>query len=643
MGEENPFRLLKMEQIDRESNFHFLFGYQMLQIFEGKAGSIWNRLQIIRSAPGGGKTSLLNLFTVDSLLGIYKYRNNEDFVNLFKTLDKLGVYRDDEPAILGVYLPCTQTFSRIEDLNAEQEVRDRLFFSLINIRALFGVLRAVCSLFQLDYPREVNLVGLDQKCYECFSRDKLLPHGNGKTLLEKGMEIERKIIEMIDSVNLSGIEDIPLLSNLPMWQIAPNCLNYNGGNIGARILFMLDDVHELTSHQRSLLLRELERNYPTARWVAERYEALGAASEIYTASTKEREYNVYKIEQWASDQRSKGLFRKGLGHIADRRVNSQKIITASTFEYLLSEELEKKHKERCNRAIDSISLRLRELICKEKRFIPWIEEVESIKVDDVYKRVSRLRALEILIQRKIRREQTLFPDYALTTLEMDKMDSASVQTAGRLFVSKEFKIPYYYGIKTLKQISSGNIEQFLSVCGDIFEELLALNTLRKSINISIGRQQSIIKRAAKIYLEQLPLKMASGVALRRLILNIGDFSRKRTFEITAPYAPGITGIAISDYDQYRLADEDFLGRYPKYRELSAVLRDAIANNVLEPRPGQQCKGQKWLVLYLNRLLCVHFNLPLEYGGWKDQDLGKMNLWLKTLAPEQKSLRWMEGS
>lgn len=633
-----------MEQLGQNSTFHFMFGYQMVQIFEGKTDSIWNRLQIIRSAPGGGKTSLLKFFTVDSMSDIYKYRENDNYKKLFETLNQLGVFQTSGLAILGVYLSCTESFSRIEDLNVDPATKDRLFFSLLNVRALFGVLKAVCVQKKLSYPEDLKLINLNSKCYENPSLAEFFPDGNGQALLEKGREIERRIIRTIDSVSVSGIEDIPCISNLLMWQIfGPGSMIYNGESIEAKALFMLDDIHDLAPSQRSLLLKELEKVYPTARWVAERYEALETADSIYTASIKGREYNLYRIEQWASDQKSKGNFQKGLEYIANRRVFAQKIIETMTFESLLDNQLSRKHLDCCQDAIKMLSSRVHALAEKEGRFDPWIQSIEEFVGDDVYERAAELRALEILIQRKRKREQTLFPDYALTTEEMEKMDSSAVQKAGKLFVAAEFGVPYYYDLSTLKQLSSGNVEQFLSISGDIFEELLALNTLRRrEANISVERQESIIKHAANEYLEQLPKKMISGTALKRLVLNVGQFARDRTFATTAPYAPGVTGIGISEFDQHNLSDRMFLDQNPQYCELANVLREAVANNVFEARSGQQCKGRQWLVLYLNRLLCVYFNLPLEYGGWKEQSIDGLNSWLKTSSPKQNSLKWTEG-
>ena len=643
MEMRNPFRLLKNEQVGIGSTFHFLFGYHMVQIFEEKVDVLWNRLQIIRSAPGGGKTSLLKIFTVESLMAIQKNSTNDTYKELFEMVNRLGVFKPEGLAVLGVYLRFTTSFSQIEDLKVDDTIKDRLFFSLLNVRVLFGVLKAVCVLNDLEYPKDLPLIHLSPQSYDNPSMKELFPDGNGQALLEKGRAIERKIIKIIDSINGGIIDDFFGMSSLLMWQVlAQGAVVCKGERLESRFLFMLDDVHDLAPRQRGILLKALESVYPTACWVAERYEALNMHGALITASTKGREYSLYEVEKWASDQ--KGSFQRGLGYIADRRVAASNAIEAVSFSPLLAEKLDKDGERRCRDAVEALSLRVQKLAESQRRFEPWIEEIKRSSPESSYEKAIRFRALEIVIRRKMKRDQTLFPDYALSTEELNKMDSLDAQKAAKLFVAQEFNISYYYGLATLKQLSSGNIEQFLSINGNIFEEMLATKTLRrKEPHLSTGRQESIIMNAAKDRFEQVSQRMASGIAIKRLIGNFGYFAQARTYELTAPYAPGVTGFAIRESDRQRLSNKAFLEKNPQYRELANALREATANNLFESRSNQLCKGKEWFVLYLNRLLCVHFKLPLDYGGWKEQSIETLNLWLKrTPAPpaKQESLKGM---
>jgi hypothetical protein len=80
-------------------------------------------------------------------------------------------------------------------------------------------------------------------------------------------------------------------------------------------------------------------------------------------------------------------------------------------------------------------------------------------------------------------------------------------------------------------------------------------------------------------------------------------------------------------DKESLQDKGFLQRNPEYSVLANVLTAAIANNLLEPLLDYKVKGSTWMVLNLNRLLCVSFDLPLHYGGFKEQHLRELFVWM----------------
>ena len=76
-----------------------------------------------------------------------------------------------------------------------------------------------------------------------------------------------------------------------------------------------------------------------------------------------------------------------------------------------------------------------------------------------------------------------------------------------------------------------------------------------------------------------------------------------------------------------------------FRKLRDVLTSLVAQNLLLPRLDHRNKGRAYIVFYLNRLLCVHFNLPLGYGGWREKSLNDLNHWVSrgSLASKAKRL------
>ncbi len=84
----NPFRLQTAESIDSDSDFLRLFGHGVLDLLPDDALS--GRPLFIRSAPGGGKTSLLKLFTPSVLQHLVAMKTNEATKDLFSKLKGLG-------------------------------------------------------------------------------------------------------------------------------------------------------------------------------------------------------------------------------------------------------------------------------------------------------------------------------------------------------------------------------------------------------------------------------------------------------------------------------------------------------------------------------------------------------------------------
>ena len=100
----NPFRLRAAEQIESDLSFLRLFGPGMLELLSMQ--QMWERPQILRSASGGGKTSLLKLFTPSVLLALHANRGHDDIKELYQRLSEFDIVNEDGSQALGVLIPC---------------------------------------------------------------------------------------------------------------------------------------------------------------------------------------------------------------------------------------------------------------------------------------------------------------------------------------------------------------------------------------------------------------------------------------------------------------------------------------------------------------------------------------------------------
>ena len=125
--------------------------------------------------------------------------------------------------------------------------------------------------------------------------------------------------------------------------------------------------------------------------------------------------------------------------------------------------------------------------------------------------------------------------------------------------------------------------------------------------------------------------LPSGHEVYALLSAAGKLANAESHRPTAPYAPGVTGFAISMKDRNELLGADDSVDLDAARTRRA-LHAAISHNLLTPHLDRRAKGGEWMVLYLNRLLCPVFNLPLGQGGFREQPLAELKFWLKTGQP-----------
>src|SRR6267143_3314415 len=132
----NPFRLRSSENIEIDSTFVRLFSPGVLDLLKGD-----ERLstRIIRSAAGGGRTSLLRLFTPGPLLQLHAHRAQDEYVDLFGRMQDLGAVSDDGPRLLGILLSCDRNYAALADMDLERSREQRLLLALLDARLILAV------------------------------------------------------------------------------------------------------------------------------------------------------------------------------------------------------------------------------------------------------------------------------------------------------------------------------------------------------------------------------------------------------------------------------------------------------------------------------------------------------------------------
>jgi hypothetical protein len=622
----NPFRLRRSENIDTDTTFITLFEPGILDVLADHG--LPRTVQLIRSAAGGGKTSLLRLFTPSVLRRLHARRFDES--ELFSRLEAIGAIDDTGPSVLGVSLLCGRNYAGLQDMPIEPGQRTRLFLGLLNARIVLAVLRSALTLKGLEYPRDVNRIQIANADADVLPPDLELPCA-GQRLYDWSRTVERTICAELDSFGPLKAGTLPGHDALfALKLVTPASLTLDGTAIAERLIIMMDDIHMLTASQRALLVeRVIEARSSVGIWIAERFEALSTQELLASGSTEGRDHDTPIELEWYWRQHYE-RFEKHVMRIADRRVRVSRETELEFFRSCLEDNLDgPEHQPALERAFRTVTERVRARFGEHPQFREWVT-LRELAAGSLYEQLVAWRGLEILIERELRKTQKgLFDEIeALNSSELERKDDSSIKQAAELFLAKEFDLPYYFGAARIARLASLNIEQFLGLGGAIFEEVIAGELIQGATQVlSAKRQHALIKKAAAAVWADMPNKVRHGRELRLLLDSVGRFSAWYTYRVTAPNDPGVAGTAIRMSERRMLLDRGSLEKRPERARFADLIASAMAHNYLVADLDYKCKGDVWMVLNLNRLLCVHFDLPLGYGLYKERPLDELCRWV----------------
>jgi hypothetical protein len=206
--DKNPFVTRASEYIDMEEKFIQLFSADILQLFN-KEYNLWTKVSVIRSSPGGGKTTLLKLFTPKVLQALILNKNhNEHVKDIFDQLKIKEVFdKHDRINVIGTYISFNTQFSTFEYLPFPTGQQLRVFFSLVNIRSILSFLKALCGVKEFTYPVDLKRIKfLDTTISGVPSSLHLLT--DGYDVYQWAISQEEKIFEAIDNINMKEVEHL---------------------------------------------------------------------------------------------------------------------------------------------------------------------------------------------------------------------------------------------------------------------------------------------------------------------------------------------------------------------------------------------------------------------------------------------------
>ena len=628
----NPFRLRAADRIYSDTTFLNLFGPQCLKLLE-RTQDTDDQVLVLRSAEGGGKTSLMRLFTPRALRMLHTMRTEEDQKELFARLTSLGAVSDRGVHCLGVLLSLATDYDAIASLEIDEGIRTRVFYALLNAHIVLAAVAGAAELVSAGDPNAVGDFTLSAQSVVAPPRYGLQLPASGSDLVTWATRVEASVSDAIDSFELTPESAVGHDSLFVLQLLQPDLFLWRGQPFVERIQIMLDDVHRLSADQRERLIRVcIEARSPNAVWIGQRAEALRDVELLSSGAETGRDVrSVVPLERFWRDTRKE--YEKFVLEIASRRAAE----TASGTEVTsFSTHLPTSPVASNDRLLEVASLvetRVRKLAAQSALFNAWIDAREPDE-GDPWKRALMWRTLEVLIEREKRKPQRrLFDEPVFTADELSPQDGSDVRNAAELFLAHEFGLPYYFGAQRLIALSSWNVQQFLAIAGNHFEEMLAAALMKKTADLPPIRQHQILLESSDAFWKELPQRIREGRAVRRLLEAVGDFAHDETYLPNAPYSPGVTGIAITMSDREILRNSLATRSAPnEYTLLARVLSLAVAHNLVETIVDAKGQGESLMILYLNRLACARYFLPLHYGGYRRKGLAELAGWVATGKP-----------
>jgi hypothetical protein len=584
---------------------------------------------VLRSSPGGGKTSLLRIFTPGPLLQVIRNQQHAPHDEIYRKLAVLGAVDEGEARAFGVYVPCATGYTEIGPPLKDSAARG-LFRALINIRVLLRTLRAMCVLHDLDYPS--GLEGIS------CSFNPALFFDEGPIPRDRDLSALRTWAEALESrcfASMDGIDqprsDMPAHPSFDaIYWLSQTSFELHGQSVAAKPIVMFDDVQRLRRWQRDMLYRELlDHRSGTPVWLAERTVVLDP-SEVLADATPRRDYVAVHLEHvW---QKAKPRqYVQFVTSIADRRMAQMGNDLRSFGDYLAANLWDHVTQTRVNEALEQVQAKVRAAAAGTTLFDDWLRATEKHTGDPLEKAIEWTK-ISILIARERANRQ---PSLELQPLPQDEMEAraaSGLPQAAERFICTDLSLPYFYGIERVVRLSSYNVEEFLQICAVLYEHIHANRITRRRgggpVSVSAKSQHDALRKLAERRFRELPRLFPLGPQAQRLISAIGQMCRERTYEPNAPYAPGVTGIGLNTMDRSTLLKAARDGPNSTYYEVANVISSCVAQNLFEVRENLRQDNKEWIVLYLNRIFCAHYDLVYHNGGWQRVSLRRLHEWIQ---------------
>lgn len=615
---KNPFQIKRLEHADPAATFLQLFNCSALKIINPNA---FRNVTFFASSPGAGKTTLFKAFSAEILHYVCSQPPRSPLGSDLRTyMEGAGAISGREVKLLSCSLSCARNYELLEEM-FENGQRASILFALLNCRISIAFIRNIAVLADYKDEEEYSGIRFAKVPDEMVSiKDDI---SDGYLLFRWACRQERKLCKYLDGNDTAPLDWEFLHTTLLLLKVfEPQNIEVNGCYPFDHSLIIFDDFHKLALRQQEQIVDALYTLRPNvAIWIGQRLEGLSNHQIVSPDGGLQREYNGWYVldEYWYQNRPS---FRTALVDIANRRVQMANLPEIEEFHSCLASKIDEK------RHYAAIEAGLRSLQ-KELSAIPRVKD----KYSDVFNRLAQMtcpsrleqaiyyQCLKIKLLREDEGQMSLYLGETVSWEEFEVFYSKN-STAAEYYFCYNNKLPYYFDLEKLRYLASNNIEQFLYFSAGLFERSRAQSLGKKSSGrymLDAEKQDKFIREAAEKKWQDMNYRYVDARYIQAFLNNISMLCTPTRDAGKNSYGGGArTGIAVETSE---LHQESFK-KSKYYDKVMDVLGRCVASNYLEKTRVTQ-SARDYTVFYLNRWLCVHYELPLGYGGWKALSLAQV--------------------
>jgi hypothetical protein len=625
----NPFLRRATEYIRDTTAFLAITSPEPIKTFVASHRRVNDLLEFpvrIIGSPGTGKTMMASLVEFRLIESILQDQSSQGNRALAAALTAAHFSDGEKPLVAAIRIPMESEYREFWELPYEPAVKTKLVLSLIQARAILGLLRTLTA----NKHREVDDIRFITRP-EAEAQLTQIGGDESKEIRERAREVETLVYNIGASLLPPALNDIPdevQKPYQPFETIREIEITWRDERVRLRPLIILDDAHSLHPEQYAALFRVLaKREIRFGRWLMMRMDAL-SPSAVFRSSDDEalpglkhdRDFIDVVMEGASSRKGDRKQFRKMANDMANRYlklVDSLNDRGHQTMNSLLSEVLAPLPDGKLKELEAALARDQRQLSISASRRMALEDEVETYakgaKSYDLGQDM-RLAMVRILMHRYANRVSTqtleLFDD---PEPAQAVKASTGVADGARVHLHHKFGRPLHFGMNDLCDASGENAELFLQFAGSLVSrmETKAIRNLEPTLTPS--QQQDELRNKAKEIINKWSFPYARKV--EGLVDHLASQCIENALLPNSPLKEGANTIGILESEiKSLLASND---------ELARVLKYAIAYGAMSAVRDYGQGGKMWCLLELSGAVCIKYGLGFDRGNFLERKVSEL--------------------